>query len=378
MQNIYNGRMANRSLPPSNNRPVLIKKQIPQVASQISHAAHAEELLRNLLKMGDNRMSRLVDSAMATDYLYSDYCRDGDDEQLIRRFVSAQLLAKDAEMGGRFKRRSCLYVAANKRITSGSKEDFQVTLVNGGWIAVDPSTKSAAEGRKFAMTLNNTIQSSNSKIENLVFTAADERIAHRLECLAMGDVWKNGSDIREDIQLIELDVREALTRMNLPLTSQGATEALVKIGRWTMNANNDEDKRGKTFFEPWSSELLDAARSLALFENSRRGSFAKVCYPFDGKVSNESPLDGRNNLTKLPCICIDAQRTSFRDDSIGIRLRSSTGRKVNKLASKWEVLIHIADVSDIYFDGDGDPNTKLLRQAAERRGQSRYDLPLGE
>ena len=95
-------------------------------------------------------------------------------------------------------------------------------------------------------------------------------------------------------------------------------------------------------------------------------------------MSNKSNLEGRTNLTQLPCVCIDAQRTSFRDDTIGIRLRSSTGRKVNKSASKWEVLVHIADVSDIYFDGVKDLSTVQLRQVAERRGQSRYDLPLGE
>lgn len=377
MQNMYNGRMANRAMSPSNNRHALTKKQIPQIASQFTNSAYIEELCRNLLKIGENRMSRLVDSAMATDYLYSDYCRDGDDEQLIRRMISGRILAEDAASGGRFKRRSCLIVAAQYEIISGDMEDVQVTLVNGGWLAVDRSTKAAAEGRKFAMASNNIDECSDSKKEPLVLTAADERIAHRLECLAMGDVWKNESDHDKDKQLLELDVREALTRMNLPLTSQGATEALVKIGRWTKIANNDEVK-SKTFFEPWSPDLLDAARSLAQFEDKRRESYAKICYPSDGKMSTKSSLEERTNLTKLPCVCIDAQRASFRDDSIGIRLRSSTGRKVNKSASKWEVLVHIADISDIYFDRETDVNTRLLRQAAERRGQSRYDLPLGE
>jgi hypothetical protein len=108
---------------------------------------------------------------------------------------------------------------------------------------------------------------------------------------------------------------------------------------------------------------------------------------FSTKIQAE--LDGRTNLAALPCICVDAQRATFRDDSIGLRLRSTTGRKVNKAASKYEVLIHIADVSDLYFSEDKANDSvviprrdgldlEVLREAAKRRGQSRYDLPLGE
>ena len=90
--------------------------------------------------------------------------------------------------------------------------------------------------------------------------------------------------------------------------------------------------------------------------------------------------DGREDLTALPALCIDAKRASFRDDALGVRPRSSTGRRVKK-GCKWEVLVHIADVSDVYspdlpkesFNLDLSP----LRQAAENRGTSRYDLPLG-
>lgn len=378
MQNIYNGRMANRSLPPSNIRHALTKKQIPHIASQFSNSADIEELLRNLLKIGENRMSRLVDSTMATDYLYSDYCRDGDNEQFIRRIVSAQVLSEDAASGGRFKRRSCLFVSAHY----GSKNNIdmnevQVTLVNGGWIAVDPSVKATAEGRKFAASSSAVKKGKNSKNEPLILTAADERIAHRLECLALGDIWQNESEQENDTRQLEVDVREALTKLNLPLTSQGATEALVMIGRWTKDTKNITDSKSRDFVQHWSPELLDAARSLAQSENKRRELYAKVCYSSNGKRSAKTGLDGRIDLTALPCVCVDAQRTSFRDDSIGIRLRSSTGRKVNKAASKWEILVHIADVSDIYF-GQSDVSAGLLRQAAERRGQSRYDLPLGE
>ena len=231
----------------------------------------------------------------------------------------------------------------------------EVTLVNGGWIAVDPSIKAGTEGRKaaqkFVATSNDVNKSKNAGNEPLILTAADERIAHRLECLAMGDTWSNdGPEQTEDVNMLEVDVREALTSMNLPLTPKGATSALIQIGRWTENANDDSrSKKAQNMVEPWSPDLLDAARSLAAFETERRESLAKKCFATKKKSPNRANasladgLEGRVDLSSLPCACIDAKRASFRDDSIGIRLRSSTGRKVNKAASKWEVLIHIAD-----------------------------------
>lgn len=84
----------------------------------------------------------------------------------------------------------------------------------------------------------------------------------------------------------------------------------------------------------------------------------------------------RVDLTGYPSLCVDAQRTSFRDDAMGIRPRAGTGRKVIPEASKWEVMIHIVDVTDIYSDSP-EPNLATLRQASKSRGTSRYDLPLG-
>lgn len=374
MQKLYNGRIASRSRAPSHNRHALTKKQIPKIASQVSNPTHLEELLRSLLKVGDDRMSRLVDSAMAADYLYTDFCRDHD-ESVIRRIVAAQVLTEDALSGGRFKRRSCQFVSAVHSATNPS----ELTVVNGGWISVDPSIKAASEGRKFAEISNNLSESNDASKGPLLLTSADERIAHRLECLAMGDVWKDESSEEEDEKMLELDVRQALTSMNLPLTPDGATQALIKIGRWSENTKGDKKNK---LIEPWSPDLLDAARSLALHEGERREMLAKICYQAkkksSGKASVSDGLEGRVDLSPLPCVCIDAKRAAFRDDSIGIRLRSSTGRKLNKAASKWEVLIHIADVSDIYFDKDGsNGNLQILREAAGRRGQSRYDLPNG-
>jgi exoribonuclease R len=98
--------------------------------------------------------------------------------------------------------------------------------------------------------------------------------------------------------------------------------------------------------------------------------------------------DGRNDrvidLTSYPCLCIDAQRTRFRDDALGLRPREATGRSVVPGASKWEVLVHVVDVSDIYSVsshkrlGEDERNRlALLKDASRTRGTSRYDLPLG-
>ena len=229
----------------------------------------------------------------------------------------------------------------------------------------------------------------------------------------MGDVWRGGgggggsSDNDryggedDDGKKLELDVRAALTGMGLPLTPRGAASALIRIGIWSERWNgdgkvgNDGGSATRSYCEPWSPEVLDAARTLAQFEGKRRELLAEECRSSKGKKrtvtsradapsDDDDGLEGRVDLSSLPCVCVDAERATFRDDSIGIRPRSSTGRRVNKAASKWEVLVHIADCSDLYFD-DGDinddnyvvPSLRVLRQAAERRGQSRYDLPFG-
>ncbi|KAL3823745.1 hypothetical protein ACHAXA_004838 [Cyclostephanos tholiformis] len=431
MQGMYNGRVANRSrratssrsthVRNSNRRTIapLTKKDIPRVASRSSNPTRIGELLRNLLRVGDDRASRMVDSAHAVDYIYPDYCqRDDVDGRIARRIVAARALAEDASSGGRFRRRSCQFASARY---DGEGDDPEhrgrgivrsVTLVNGGWIAVDPSIRAASEGRKFASPAA-TITSSTSSSSNgrdisggrrthVISTAADERIARRLECLAMGDAWEGDDGVRGCGRALELDVREALVGMGLPLTSEGATAALVRIGMWSEGKTDVVGSIVSSKWprhEPWSPEVLDAARSLARREGERRESLAEKCsmsrrgrrasaISYDAlSGGDDGGLEGRVDLTSLPCVCIDAKRTTFRDDAIGIRLRSSTGRWTKKAASKWEVLVHIADVSDLYFDVDGsdgtilpsrqDTDVRLLREAAERRGQSRYDLPLG-
>ena len=374
MQNVYNNRIANRNN--SRRRDTLTKKQIPKIAEKSHDPEQFEELLRNLIKVGEDRVSRLVDASLASDYLYTDFSVGN--EGITRRLLAATVLTEDAATGGRFKRRSCQFVEAEHT----DDRLRRVIVINGGWIAVDPSVKSGTEGRKFASLAKEPTH--NEQIENgkknhmHIFTAADERVAQRLECLAMGDVWKDTSIDGED-QRLELDVREALTRMKLPLTPQGAKSALIKIGKWS-----ESDSKKNSRIEPWSSDVLEAARSFAKYQSKRREKLSKSCHS-----NSKTDLEGRINLATLPCVCVDAKRATFRDDSIGLRMRSSTGRRVNKAASKWEILIHIADVSDLYFSHDKVNDNvqlprgqgldiELLRGAAERRGQSRYDLPLGE
>src|SRR6056300_318444 len=156
--------------------------------------------------------------------------------------------------------------------------------------------------------------------------------------------------------------------MDLPLTADGASQALVLLGRWSQNDAENKSKRNNAI-EPWSTEVMDTARNLVTYTEERRVKIAAARKKCKNKPCS---FDERVDLSSLPCVCIDAKRTAFRDDSIGIRLRSSTGRKMTA-ASKWEILLHIADVSNIY----NDPQFNLLRKAAERRGQSRYDLPFG-
>ena len=369
MQNLYNSRIANRSRSPTNNhhRQSLTKKRIPTIAAKFPNFNHLEELLRNLIKVGEDRLSRIVDSVLAMDYLYTDFCREGDDEQLIRRVIAATVLTEDAKSGGRFKRRSCQFVECSSIIEDNICES--ITLVNGGYVAVDPSVRAGTEGRKFAAATKRKKDVNTSS--PVLLTAADERIAHRLECLAMGDVWKNErSDYDEEENSLELDVREALSSMGLPLTADGATRALIQLGRWAQNDVENQSTRAKVI-EPWSAEVIDAARMLVTYREQRQVEIASARKKSKQKHCHD--IDGRVDLSSLPCVCVDTKRATFRDDAIGIRLRSSTGRKVT--ASKWEILIHIADISNIYLD-DNEAQFNLLKEAAERRGQSRY-LPFG-
>ena len=94
------------------------------------------------------------------------------------------------------------------------------------------------------------------------------------------------------------------------------------------------------------------------------------------QTKEKAVWDGRTDLSMYPCICIDSEQTAFRDDAIGVRPRSATGRRVVPEASKWEVLVHIVDTSAIYGErSDLTGPLSCLKGAAESRVSSRYDLP---
>ena len=156
--------------------------------------------------------------------------------------------------------------------------------------------------------------------------------------------------------------------MTLPCTPEGAREALIQLGVWSENVQSFTTQR-------WSDEVLRAVEWYQIMNEKRRERLAKVL-----RVGKNVPreLEGRIDLSKLPCICIDAAGTSFRDDAIGVRSRASTDRKVLK-SSKWEILIHTADISDLYSPAIVNRSEELqrLQQAAAKRGKSRYDLPTG-
>ncbi len=83
------------------------------------------------------------------------------------------------------------------------------TFVNGGGIVVDPSVRATAEGRKFVVSAasralssppssssNNALTEADidGRARQVMPTAADKRIVHRLECLAIGDAWGDGDN----------------------------------------------------------------------------------------------------------------------------------------------------------------------------------------
>ena len=159
----------------------LTKKQISRLVENAAEdsRAHMGDVLRKAIKAGTG-MVRLVDSDDAMDYLYADYPRAAT-EKARRQAVGAYVLTQDAALGGRFKRMPCIYVSAKYDATNVAS----ITLINGGWLAVDQSVRAGTEARKFA----ERTEAPSGKTEAQLLTAADERIAHRLECLAMGEIF---------------------------------------------------------------------------------------------------------------------------------------------------------------------------------------------
>lgn len=322
----------------------LEKRQVASIVQDfdVQLQPNIDAVMKKVLKAGKG-LVRIVDSQLLCGTLFNLAGKRSLEERMKQQACAAYCLSHDAALGGRFKRWPCILV---EHSSSAIDSQYQISFINGGWLVVDQSIRSGTEARKFA---------ERSSVGSAISTTADERIIRRMECLAMGDLIN-----RSTVDGLESDVREALKEMSLPQTPEGARDALIKIGRWT----EDNASPGKTLF--WPQDVLQSA----------------AWYVKNSKLKREN-ASTRNvvDLTCLPCISIDAKRVAFRDDALGIRLREKTGRKLHPEASKWELLIHIVDASDIYVPGaitdDSDGHIHRLRSAAEHRGASRYDLPSG-
>ncbi len=105
-------------------------------------------------------------------------------------------------------------------------------------------------------------------------------------------------------------------------------------------------------------------------QGAGRGEIARTS---QGQEADDNVL-GRTDLLLLPCACVNAAHATFRDNAVGIRPQSSTGRRTNAAASKWEVLIHVANVLNLYFEseednkavtpGQSDSYVRVLQEAA--------------
>lgn len=302
----------------------LTKNGLKQILKTLPEA---ENVLRASMKAGTN-LSRVLDSEKASNDMFEHK------SNLRTRSLTAALLSLDSQTGGRFKRWPCVYVGLE---LNGEESINSISFLNGGWVVTDRSVRIGQDATKFVERIDEKVGPQ---------TASDERILRRMECLAMGE-WFKGEDDRQ----LELDVKETLGRMNVEVSSEGAKEALVRIGYWT-------GKENFTRFQPWSEEVLISAKEYV-----------------EKRQQSDCLSKGRADLRHVPVVCIDLKETTFRDDAIGLRDRKSTGRKVFPEASKWEVLVHIADTSDLYVEPGR--ATSVLRKAAEARGMSRYDLPFG-
>ena len=358
LDRLYQGRVGRSR----SSKGALTKKQVKAIVDEAPacSAPSVERIMRSVLKTGRS-YARLVDSGMVTDHLFDNKSKLPKSlrsvSEILKRAASAVILAMDSDSSGRFKRLPSMLV---------SHDSSSISLINGGWLVLDQSVRAGSEARKFA----------ERDLKSQSVTMADERIAQRLECLAMGQDISSFEG--EHANTLELDIRETLKAMDLPLTRNGAKEALIRTGRWT---KDDEASSGsKAGINPWSKSILDAVEWYRSMDKERR----KKLYQIAVEKHGSGDIEDRVDLTSLPAVCVDAKGTSFRDDAIGVRPRSVTGRKIAKNASKWEILIHIADVSDIYAPEAADTILRQkqellerIRQASENRGASRYDLPIG-
>lgn len=412
------------------------KQQICQERKE-QQQQHIEVILRQLIKAGTHYV-RLVDSAILRDAVgvgtsSSQKQQQQQQQELLhsQRQLAASILGDETFTVGRFKRMPCMWTSTTTKTNNNdATTTTTVSFINGGWLVVDQSVRASTEGRTYASTVvpttTTTMPSSSSNRDRdtantkqqqqqqqstptLSQITSFDRITHRLECLAMGEDGSSSSSSSSSSTSegrLEVDVRAALLSMDLPLSPDGARRALLRTGHWSEVGGGASTGQSYT---PWSSTVLKAAEWYTRMAQKRRrtlydetvqqsvgGSTIKD-QSVPKKKNTKLQLEGRVDLTHLPCVCVDTAKAKFRDDAIGIRPRASTGRKVHPTASKWEILLHIADVSDIYcpepypalfalptgtksIDDNMDDyrdRLQVLARAAASRGTSRYDLPLG-
>ena len=288
----------------------------------------SRDVIRNCYK----RDEHVITSSVLSELLFSSSSSS---------LAAAMLLKADTETGGRFKRTPCYPLAT----LSGKR----LLLLNGGWLAVDESMRKTIEASKFAQFAAASSPSS---------TPADERIVQNLESFALGATGTSSEDVNVSV---DVTVREALKKMNLPLTTDGARSALIKMNRWsTMSSSSPQRSTGANsgpVVLPWSAETLSAAKELEAFQGARRK-----------QLNEEEVAAATASISRLSSsFTIDNKRTSFRDDCVTLRPRSASSI-VN--GNRWEVVVSITDVSAVF-------KFPALSAAAAHRCMSRYDLPVG-
>ena len=321
LDKLYRSRVG-RARSSRNNNNTLTKKQLSKLVLQFPKQEQqmVETVLRKTLKAGTGLL-RLVDSAMASEYIYyyagASNNKSSRSELLLapqdRQAIAALLLSRDAISGGRFKRWPCIFLSSSTTATTTYSKDKaidgeeggfdSISFINGGWLVVDQSVRAGTEARKFverSASKDSTTSSGNKTPTNIV-TSADERIARRLECLAMGELFNTaGEDDFQKTRLgdryndLELDVRETLNALDLPLSPAGAKEALVRIGRWS----GDEKQQAEfaRTIQPWSRPIVEAAACYAKMVERRK------------RIVEKNRID----LTQLPCVSVDARSAAFR------------------------------------------------------------------
>ncbi|GMI04923.1 hypothetical protein TrLO_g15142 [Triparma laevis f. longispina] len=314
----------------------LTKKELHQLSPVVA------EILRNAYKR-DASLFRSLDATLSL------FPKKSPKATLPSQILAtATFILSDSRTGGRFKRLPCFPLAYDE-------VDGSILVLNGGWLANDENMRQTNEASKFAQR-NNNENPGGPELE-----ASDESILSRMEFLAMGSDLKLRRDDVSAPPCDDVGVKEALKKLGLPVTPQGAKAALVMLNRWS---EKKEEAHKTAQVSPWSEATIESSNNFIAYAKARR----KVKSMEQGKF--------------FPNFTIDAKKTVFRDDAVGIQPRPKKN-VVN--GNKYELVISITDVSavswaDIDESRDGGftkEDAETLKKAAQSRCLSRYDLPFG-